>query len=95
MGAGSKLSQAQHFLQALPAGTTDGETLVSPLWLLATNWRWFWYVIPGRQRHQLLPQAGAGEAVQPMSRTLLGCLGPWMQDMSALASLGQWGRAVL
>lgn len=73
--AGSKLSQAlsQHFLQALAARTTDGVTLVSPLWLLATNWREVWYVfMPGREWHQLLPQAGAGQAVQPINRTLLG-----------------------
>lgn len=83
-GAGSKLSQAlfQHFLQALPAKTTDREILVSPLWLLATDWREVWYVfMPGREQLQLLPQADAGQAVQPMSRTQLGCLGPYMQDV--------------
>lgn len=91
-GAGSKPSQAlsHHFLQALPARTTGGENLVSPLWLLAANWREVWYVfMPAREQCQLLPQAGAGQAVQPVSRTLLVGLGPWMQDVSALASLGQ------
>lgn len=92
-GPGAKLSQAfSHFLQALPARNTDGETLVSPLRLLATNWREVGY---GFVPEELLPQAGAGQAVQTVSWTLLGCLGPCVQDVPALVSEGQRGRAVL
>lgn len=78
---GSWVQTVPGSLSTLPPDTSSqdhrrGDLGKSPLWLLATNWREVSYVLmPGREWHQLPPQAGPGQALQPMSRTLLGCLG--------------------